>query len=71
MTDARSSTELARSCRLIACHQQNPNILDMLHELEEDFLQKAKDTESRNGEQPPRRRQEGEKLRASPALWST
>lgn len=46
MTDARLMAELAQSCRLLACHQRNPNILDMLHDLEEDFAQKAKDLES-------------------------
>ena len=58
MIDARLLAELAQSCRLLACHQQNPNILDMQHDLEEDFAQKARDIESgkRNagGEQPPR-----------------
>ncbi|MEI9924319.1 MAG: hypothetical protein WDN50_13025 [Bradyrhizobium sp.] len=42
MTDARLMAELAKSCRLLACHQQNPNILDMLHDLEEDFAQESK-----------------------------
>jgi hypothetical protein len=67
MIDARLSAELARSCRLIDCHQQNPHILDMLHDLEEDFLQKAKDIESRNGDQPLPWQPAGE-FRASPAF---
>ena len=46
MNDARLMTELAQSCRLLARHQQNPNILDMLHDLEEDFVQKEKDIEA-------------------------
>jgi hypothetical protein len=43
MIDARLLAELAQSSRLLASHQQNPNILDMLHDLEEDFAQKARD----------------------------
>jgi len=39
--DAQLLTELAQSCRLLATHQKNPNVLDMLHDLEEDFAQKA------------------------------
>jgi hypothetical protein len=57
--------ELAQSCRLLACHQQNQNILDMLHDLEEDFAQKAKDIDggkrSADHEQPLR--YDGERLR--------
>ena len=45
MNDARLMNELAQSCRVLACHQQNTDILDMLHDLEEDFVQKAKDIE--------------------------
>jgi hypothetical protein len=41
MTEAQLMTELAESCRRLACYQRNPNILDMLHDLEEDFAQKA------------------------------
>jgi hypothetical protein len=40
--NAQLLTELARSCRLLASHQQNQNILDMLHDLEEDFAQKER-----------------------------
>ena len=65
MTDARLMAELAQSCRLLACHQQNQNILDMLHDLEEDFAQKAKDIDggkrSADHEQPLR--YDGERLR--------
>jgi hypothetical protein len=43
MIDAQLSAELAQSCRLLASHQQKPNILDMLHNIEEEFVQKAKD----------------------------
>jgi hypothetical protein len=45
MNDARLMIELSQCCRLLARHQQNSNILDILHDLEEDFLQKAKDIE--------------------------
>jgi hypothetical protein len=45
MMDAQLLVELAQSCRLLASHQQNPSILDMLHDLEEDFVQKARDIE--------------------------
>jgi len=66
MVETRLLAELAQSCRLLACHEQNPNVLDMLYDLEEDFIQKAKDIESgkrhADREQP---RQDGERLRAS------
>jgi hypothetical protein len=42
MTEAQLMTELAESCRRLACYQRNPNILDMLHDLEEDFIQEAR-----------------------------
>ena len=41
MTEAQLMTELAESCRRLARYQRNPNILDMLHDLEEDFIQEA------------------------------
>ncbi len=41
MTEAQLMTELAECCRRLACYQRNPNVLDMLHDLEEDFVQKA------------------------------
>jgi hypothetical protein len=59
--------ELAQSCRLLACHQQNPVILDMLHDLEEDFEQKVRDIERGKlhaGYDEPLR-QGGEPLRVS------
>jgi hypothetical protein len=46
MIDAQLLTELVQSCRLLACHQKNPIVLDMLHDLEEDFVQKVRDIES-------------------------
>jgi hypothetical protein len=45
MVETRLLADLVQSCRLLACHQQNPNVLDMLHDLEEDFIQKARDIE--------------------------
>ena len=73
MIDAELLAKLVQSCRLLACHEQNPNILDMLHDLEEDFVQKAKDIDSgkrhADGRQPSR--QDGERLRASSALRSS
>jgi hypothetical protein len=71
MTDARLMAELAQSCRLLACHQQNPIVLDMLHDLEEDFEQKAKDIERgkrHTGYNEPLR-QESEPLRVSSRPW--
>ena len=66
MVEAQLLADLVQSCRQLASHQQNPNVLDMLHDLEEDFIQKAKDIESgkrhSDREQP---RQDGERLRAS------
>jgi hypothetical protein len=41
MTEAQLMTELAESCRRLARYQRNPNVLDMLHDLEEDFIQEA------------------------------
>jgi hypothetical protein len=71
MNDARLMTELAQNCRELACHQQNPNILDMLHDLEEDFMQKAKDFE--NGTRHADHRQallyQSEQLRDSSIPW--
>ncbi len=71
MTDARLMAELAQSCRLLACNQQNPIILDMLHDLEEDFEQKAKDIQS--GDRLAGRQHsllyENEQLRASSVSW--
>ena len=72
MMSAQLLAELAQSCRLLACHEKNPNVLDMLHDLEEDFIQKAKDIESgkrRSDRDQPR--QDGERLRASLTPWSS
>jgi hypothetical protein len=73
MTDARLMAELAQSCRLLACHQQNPNILDMLHDLEEDFEQKAKDIRSGNrlAGRPHSLLYESQQLSASSVSWLT
>jgi hypothetical protein len=66
MTETQLLAELAQSCRMLACHQKNPNVSDMLHDLKEDFIQKARDIESgkrhSDREQPPL---DGERLRAS------
>jgi hypothetical protein len=53
MTEAQLMTELAESCRRLACYQRNPNVLDMLHDLEEDFIQAAakRETETSGGAQ--------------------
>ncbi len=70
MTDARLMTEFAQG-RLLACHQNNPNILDMLHDLEEEFEQKAKDIgrgKQHDGNKEPSQ-QEGESLQASSGPW--
>jgi hypothetical protein len=73
MTDARLMAELAQSCRLLACHQQNSNILDMLHDLEEDFEQKVKDIQ--NGKRQDCNKepvhQKSEWLRVSSGPWSS
>ena len=72
MNDARLLTELAQSCRLLACHQQNPNIPDMLHDLEEDFVQKAKEIDGgkqRAADHDPLLRHEGGQIRSSSAPW--
>jgi hypothetical protein len=49
MTEAQLMTELAESCRRLACYQRNPNVLDMLHDLEEDFIQEAGKRETETG----------------------
>jgi hypothetical protein len=69
MTDAL--TEFARGHGLLSCHRHNPNILDMLHNLEEEFEQKARDIEREkrhHGNKEPSQ-QEGESLRASSGPW--
>jgi hypothetical protein len=45
MTDFQLLNELAERCRKLAVRQQNVNVLDMLHDLEEDFMQKARKIE--------------------------
>jgi hypothetical protein len=42
MTEIKRLSELAQFCRRIADDQQDPNVLDMLHDLEQDLVQKAK-----------------------------
>jgi hypothetical protein len=72
MNDARLMIELAQSCRRLACHQQNPNILDMLHDLEEDFVQKAKEIEGgmRHADHEQLLRHDGRQIRtSSSAPW--
>jgi hypothetical protein len=48
MNEAKILSELAQCCSRIADYQQNPNVLDMLHDLEQEFIQKAKNLEHRN-----------------------
>jgi hypothetical protein len=73
MIDAQLLAELAQSGRLLTCHRQNPNIVDMLYDLEDDFVQKADDIESRKwhsgGKLTPW--QESDGIRASTALRSS
>jgi len=47
MNEAKRLSELAQFCRRIADDQQDPNVLDMLHDLEQDLVQKAKALERR------------------------
>ena len=46
--EAKVLSELAQCCRRIADYQQNPDVLDMLHDLEQEFIQKAKILEHRD-----------------------
>ena len=46
--EAKILSELAHCCRRIADYQQNPDVLDMLHDLEQEFIQKAKIAERRD-----------------------
>jgi hypothetical protein len=73
MIDAQLLAELAQSCRLLASHQQNPNILDMLHDLEEDFVQKAKDIDSgkRQAAGRPPERYDGGRFGPLSICWSS
>jgi hypothetical protein len=69
MVEDQLLADLVQSCRSLACHQRNPNVLDMLHDLEEDFIQKAKDIEGgkRHANREPSR-QDRERLRAPSTL---
>jgi hypothetical protein len=42
MSEAKLLSELALCCHRIADHQHNPNVLDMLYDLEQDYIQRAK-----------------------------
>jgi hypothetical protein len=72
MVETQLLADLVHSCRLLAYHQKNSNVLDTLHDLEEDFIQKARDIESgkrhADREQP---RQDGERLRSASTLRSS
>jgi len=72
MGETQLLADLVQSCRLLAHHQKNPNVLDMQHDLKEDFIQKVKDIESEkrhaDREQP---RQDGDRLRAASTLQSS
>jgi hypothetical protein len=48
MSEAKLMCELALCCRRIADHQQDPTVQDILHDLEQDFIQKAKISERRD-----------------------
>jgi hypothetical protein len=48
MNEAKRLSELAQCCRRIADDQQDPDVLDMLHDLEQAFIQKAKAAERIN-----------------------
>jgi hypothetical protein len=73
MMNAQLLAELAQSCRLLASHQQNQNVLDMLHDLEEEFVQKARDIESGNRQVSVRlgQAQDGHRFRPSPTCRSS
>lgn len=72
MVESQLLADLVQSCRRLARHQKNLNVLDMLHDLEEDFIQKAKDIETgrrhADREQP---RRDGDRLRAASTLRSS
>jgi hypothetical protein len=72
MVETQLLADLVHSCRPLAYHQQNPSVLDMLHDIEEDFIQKAKDNES--GKRHADRelpQQDGDKLRAASTFRSS
>jgi hypothetical protein len=69
MVETQLLADLVQSCRRLAYHQKNPNVLDMLHDLKDDFIQKAKDIESgkrHTDREPPLR--DSERLRVSSTL---
>jgi hypothetical protein len=72
MVESQLLADLVQSCRRLAHHQKNLSVLDMLHDLEEDFIQKAKDIERgrrhADREQP---RRDGDRLRAASTLRSS
>ena len=41
--EAKILSELAQCCRRNADYQQNPDVLDMLHDLEQEFISESKD----------------------------
>jgi hypothetical protein len=66
MGETQLLSDLVQSCRMLAHHQKSPNVLDMLHDLEEDFIQKAKSVESGKrhaGREQPRRNGKGLRTR--------
>lgn len=69
MVQTQLLADLVQSCRLLASHQKDPNVLDMLHDLEEDFIQKVRDIEGvkrdADREQP---RSDSDRLRAASIL---
>lgn len=73
MMNAQLLAELAQSCRLLASHQQNQNVLDMLHDLEEDFAQKVRDIETGNRQGAVRLEEPrvGHRARPSPTCQSS
>ena len=72
MVETQLLADLVQSCRQLASHQQNPNVLDMLHDLEEDFIQKAKDIESgKRRADPEQPRPDGDRSRAASTLRSS
>lgn len=70
MVETQLLADLVQSGRLLACHQKNPTVLDMLHDLEEDFIHEAKDIESGRHTDREQQWQDGERLRAASTLRS-
>jgi hypothetical protein len=72
MVETQLLADLVQSCRLLAYHHQNPDFIDMLHDLEEDFIQKARDIESgKRRADREQARQYGERLRAASTVRSS